>query len=420
MMQLRFLVVLVLLGAGCARHVNPYYCSSGSDDNCPEDAGGPHRCTDSAQCLAPTSICKTPSNTCVQCTTTQAAACSGTSPVCGAGDSCRGCTSHAECAGSNTCLPDGSCAIAGDVAYIAPGPEGTDNVVCSLATPCTKVANALATGRRYLKFQGTTDEAVTIKDRNVIMLADPGATLTRTSNGNILIVDGTSDVQIYGLAINGASGNGAGISLPNGGSQALTLTRVTMSLNNGTGGAITASGGTLKLQRCTIYGNGGGGLSLSATSFDLENNLIAKNGSASTLYGGVLINQLGSGAHTLEFNTIAQNVGNTGFTTGVTCQLIAQPISFGNNIVYGNSSSQVSGMNCAWTYSDIGPDTVSGIGNLNADPLYVDAAQGNLHLTSGSPAINQADPNAALAVDLDGNARPQGGRRDIGADEYTP
>jgi hypothetical protein len=441
--QLRGFVVFALLVAGCARTANPYYCPGAPDDNCTEDPdGGPRRCTDSAQCPAPTSICDMTSNTCVQCTTVQASACSGTSPVCGADESCRGCTSHAECAGSNACLPDGSCAIADDVAYIAPGPEGTDNLVCSLAAPCTKVANALTTGRRYLKLHGTTDEAVTIKDRSIIMLADPGATLTRTSNGNLLIVDGTSDVQIYDLAINGASGNGAGLTLPSGGSQVLTLTRVTMSGNNGTGGAITASGatltvaqstlsnnagaaitasgGTLNLQQSTIYGNNGGGLSLSATSFDLENNVIAKNGGILTVYGGVLINQLGSGAHRLEFNTIAQNGGSTGFTTGVTCQLIAQPISFGNNIVYGNQGVQVSGTNCAWTYSDIGPDAAPGIGNLNADPLYVDAVQGNFHLTSGSPAINQADPNATLAMDLDGTARPHDGRRDIGADEYAP
>jgi hypothetical protein len=459
----RYLVVFALLVAGCAKKTNPYYCPGAPDDNCTEDAGtGPHRCTSSAQCVEPTGLCDLQANLCVQCTPAQPSACSGTSPVCGADESCRGCSSHAECPGSNVCLPNGACGLADEVAYVAP--EGTDNTVCSMATPCTKVANALATGRRYLKLHGTTDEAVTIKDRNVTVLADPGAVLTRTTNGNLLVIDGTSDVQIYDLAINGASGNGAGVSLPNFGSQSLMLTRVTMSGNNGTGGAITASGatltivsstlsgntgaaitasgttltirsstlsvntgsaitavgGTVNLYQSTIYGNGGGGISLTATSFDLENNFIAKNGGIFAAYGGVLINQLGGGAHTLEFNTIAQNGGRTGFTTGVSCQLVTQPISFGNNIVYGNSGVQVSEQNCAWTYSDIGPDPAAGTGNLNADPLYVDAEKGNFHVTSGSPVINQADPNATLGVDLDGNARPQGGRRDIGADEYAP
>ena len=363
--------MIVFLAAGCNWKKNPYYCPGAPDNNCTEDAApGSHACTNSAQCLAPTGICDLQSKLCVECTTTQASACSGTRPVCGADDGCRGCLSHAECPGSGACLPDGSCAIAADVAYIAPGPAGTDNAMCSKESPCTTVAKALATGRRYLKLQGTTDEAVTIKDQVVIVLAEPGAMLTRTSNGNILVIDGTSDVQISDLAINGASGTGAGISLPSGGSQSLTLRRVTMSGNNGTNGAITASGGTVNIYQSTIAsnsgmngaitaagsvfniyqstitGNSGGGVSLSATSFDLENNIIAKNGSVVTAYGGVLINQLGSGAHTLEFNTIAQNGANTRFTTNMTYQLMIQPISSKNNIVYNNTDIQINGTNC--------------------------------------------------------------------------
>lgn len=421
-------MAFALLFVGCARKSNPYYCAGANpDNNCTEDAaGGAHFCTSNAQCSAPASICEIPSNTCVQCTVAQASACSGASPVCGAGGSCRGCTSHAECLGSNACLPDGSCATDDDVAYIAPWPEGTDNPACGMATPCTKVANALATGRRYLKLHGTTDEAVTIKDRDVTMLADPSATLTRTSNGNILIVDGASNVAIYDLAINGASGNGTGIWLPPGGSQSLTLTRVTMSENNGTGGAITASGGTLNLYQSTIADNtgAGAGISLTATSFDFENNIIVHNGdSLTSTFGGVLITQLGNGVHKLDFNTIAQNVSKLGSpSAGVTCQLIAQRILFGNNIVYGNSNKQVSGQNCAWTYSNIGPDNVVGTenGNMNADPMFVDPGNGTFHIMGGSPVIDKADPDATLAVDIDGDARPQGGRRDIGADEFTP
>jgi hypothetical protein len=460
------MVVFLVTGCiiSCVRKRNPYYCPGANpNDNCAEIDAGPTRCTDSTQCTPP-EVCDTQTAMCVQCTMSQASACAGVTPVCGADDSCRGCQSHSECPDSNACLPDGSCAPAADVAYVAPEPIGTDNTTCSLATPCTQIASALATERKYLKLHGTTDEAVVIKDRNIMVLADPSTTLTRTNNGNILVIDGTSNVEIYDLQINGASGNGAGISLPSGASQSLTLTRVSMSGNNGMNGAIIASGGTLSIQQSTLDGNagggltasnahvdvrqswcinnagggliasgadisiqqstiasnGGGGISLSSSTFDLQNNFIFKNGGGATTFGGILVNQLNGATHKLEFNTIAQNVSTTGFTAGVTCQLVAQSIAFENNIVFGNTGTQVSGLNCAWAYSDIGPDTVTGAGNVNIDPQYVNAAQGNYHLRASSPLINQADPGATLATDIDSNARPQGGRSDIGADEYMP
>ena len=53
------------------------------------------------------------------------------------------------------------------------------------------------------------------------------------------------------------------------------------------------------------------------------------------------------------------------------------------------------------------------------DPEFENAVEGNFHLKTTSPCKNTADPAATLEVDIDGDARPLGGRHDMGADEVV-
>lgn len=87
------------------------------------------------------------------------------------------------------------------------------------------------------------------------------------------------------------------------------------------------------------------------------------------------------------------------------------------------------------SYSDVQgglpAGTIDGGGNLNADPLFVNPAGGDLHLQPGSPCLD-AGSNAAVTVppfpddgngnatDLDGALRIQGGTVDMGAYEGIP
>ena len=59
-----------------------------------------------------------------------------------------------------------------------------------------------------------------------------------------------------------------------------------------------------------------------------------------------------------------------------------------------------------------------GEGNIDADPLFADAANGDYHLTEGSPCIDTGTADGAPQTDFEGDDRPIGDGYDMGADEF--
>ncbi|MEA2080286.1 MAG: choice-of-anchor Q domain-containing protein [Pseudomonadota bacterium] len=95
-----------------------------------------------------------------------------------------------------------------------------------------------------------------------------------------------------------------------------------------------------------------------------------------------------------------------------------------NSVIYHNSSPPVlllDPANTVITYTDI-EGGLLGEGNIDADPQFVDLADGDYHLRSGSPCIDSGTSaeNGLPDHDIEGNPRPQGLNYDMGAYEMPP
>lgn len=164
--------------------------------------------------------------------------------------------------------------------------------------------------------------------------------------------------------------------------------------------------------------NGGGGLYNSYSEANIIQ-CIFKNNQAGNLGGG--IDNFNSAAG-LKITNSTFN-GNASSTGGGIGNAFATP-TITNCIIYGNTGalpgisdqSEVSTV----TYSIVQYINGSqpGIGNLNVDPKFIDAVNGDLHLQATSPAINAGLSSANNeSVDFDGNSRNVG-NIDMGVYEY--
>jgi hypothetical protein len=407
------LLCAIALGAIACYRSDPNHCPGRPFDNCLNDGPG---CTSSSEC-APMVCDVAGSKTCVECTAAEYAACTDTKPICGADKACRGCAAHAEC-DSRACLANGACVVSNQVAYVEPSPVGSDSGNCTLDLPCATIGKALGTGRTYVKLAGTMNEQVTITNRVVTFLADPGARLTSTSFGSLLRVEGTSQVSIYDLEISGAR-NGFGIAANSGSPTSISLTRV--KLGNNQAGGLSAIDSTVAVSQSTISGNAGGGVSITNGTFVIVGNVFFKNGSDTASVGGIAIGFPQSGGNRLEFNSFNSNKAQNG--AGAAVQCLAGAFTARNNIMSDNGTpanpAQVGGT-CMHAYSIIRPGTPpSGPGNSALDPLFKNTTMGDLHLKPESPARRAADPSSVLTGiaerDIDGDMRSAPAT--IGADE---
>jgi len=210
-----------------------------------------------------------------------------------------------------------------------------------------------------------------------------------------------------------------------------TVTNCTFSNNKAdAGGAIINEYYShLTAINCTFTNNkaigNGGGILNRDHGYQTVTNCIFTNNSA--IWGGGIYNLTNSNA-TVTNCTFTGNSAST--TGGGMMNNVSSTSAVTNCIFWANTPNQIFNYDghspATVTYSDV-KGGFGGTGNINADPLFVDAIGGNLRLSSGSPCIDKGS-NAAvpsgITTDLDGNPRVSDGDSngtvivDMGAYEY--
>jgi len=218
-------------------------------------------------------------------------------------------------------------------------------------------------------------------------------------------------------------------------------------ISNGTGGGILCSISRSNVINCTIIGNTargqGGGIYILSSEPNITNCIISNNSAKGAwVEGGGIFSAMSSPE--ISDCIISANTSDWG-GGGIFC---SESLTIGNSTITGNSARHGSGISCGgprksnikiincivWfnglsiarsanavvTYSNV-QGGWTGTGNINADPCFIDAKNGDFHLLPESPCINAGDPNFIAETnetDIDGESRVMLGRVDMGADEW--
>ncbi len=279
--------------------------------------------------------------------------------------------------------------------------------------------------------RGSLIERTTIRDNGVglsvvdgnidleqVQIIDNAGVGTYSSQGNIYM----SNSVVSGNGGGGMEGHQSGTLIEN--------SEITGNSTTGDGGGLSQFTSTLRITNSSVTNNsaqgGGGGLSLLFGGTYITNSVIADNVAAGD--GGGLLNAIG-GVEIVN-SVITNNQASAGGGISMPGGDIA------NSIVWGNTPTQgivgLDGSAISVDNSDVQGWTGGGVGNIDADPLFVGG--GDYRLQVGSPAIDAGDDSAVPAdvydVDEDGDTteptpdldledRIQGVAVDMGAFEWA-
>lgn len=198
---------------------------------------------------------------------------------------------------------------------------------------------------------------------------------------------------------------------------------------------------------------GGGAMDASHSRVEMSQNYFANNRTTGDGLEGSPALWVWKGSLTSTNDVVAHNTGGLGIGTddvnepamatvingtyyendrvGIEANDVASTVYVTNTIIYGHSedglrlndisSTLVSNYNLLSNTHNYNGGIVAGTHDItNTDPLFVDAANDDFHLSENSPAIDKGTSAMAPSVDFEDDPRPFGVGVDIGADEFQP
>ncbi len=186
-----------------------------------------------------------------------------------------------------------------------------------------------------------------------------------------------------------------------------TITSCTFTGNSGMGGGIydASSSGAVRITNCTFSSNSGysGGAIFNDSCAPTIANCLFIGNSCTHSGAGVFNNQASPIIVNCTFtlNTAAGGAVILNANAPTSAPVIT------NCIVWGNTGGRI--WDDYYSRSTIAYCDVqggAGAGNINVDPLFVNAAAGNVQLQNGSPCIDTGTAAGAPASDIEGRARP--------------
>jgi hypothetical protein len=192
---------------------------------------------------------------------------------------------------------------------------------------------------------------------------------------------------------------------------------------NGAGGGVYLESNSGKFEGLWVAGNQaklGGGMVVSGGS-PIFSNLLVVDNTVSSSGPGI---SAWSATLAIKHATLAHNTGGEG--SALLLNASPQTLTLTNAIISNqaigvsagaSASAGLEGMLWYQTSTHFSGSVTIGTVDLVNNPAFQDAALGNYHITYASPARKNG-VIVGVGVDFEGDARPNGAKPDIGADQY--